>query len=646
MALTIKDFRLGRIDFPTIEEGFKEAVGDALEAVGAGLVAGERKPRPFDLALPVRPSSAEPNPYVEAERMRRQVRSLMENAAARLSGLYIKVAFDPEQNGWLLVGGGDLEYAEGGLAFSDYKLSFSDSYVVGRRRTHRPARRIMATDRRLITTPRDIERLVYSSAFAGTPAVARVALPHGATDARARNIVSASITQTLPTADGGSAILANNLSNGDVVSFEQPESAEGLGDVTILDRRGNKAPAEVMATKEPQATFGWEEVYGPDYPLSEGDIPTLQNGLCRLRYVTQGTALCIAIDQFEAGAWVERSRVVPYADNYAESLVFAQVKEWTPDRAVVFFRAKTPSSNIDVYMILQRGWTGPRFEAYCRPTAGSVNAPHLWYFPADSNEMLYVNQTTIKFSTENWTTSLGFMPENMEPWAVLMPVAGGGIAHSFAPSAPLADTLPANSSVGFGSARKSLRFKGTTPSATATGWIGMDFRLGGSEAPRIFEAETHRNTASVTTSQVADGTASAGQAVEETQAAETNPTLLEPLGGTAIGLVGLSSYAIWVRVRVVTAGATASVRAAFGGTIGSIKTTNSTTFVWLLLGTIVKPTASTRFQLNEWRSAGTGNTRVDRVVCVPLEAAAEDGLIDLAQTSLYDARGIAELVTR
>jgi hypothetical protein len=644
--LTIKDFKLGRMYFPTLEDALAESVGDGLEAVGAGLAAGERKPRPMDLTIPVSASSKEANPYADGDRMRRQVRSLMENPAARLSGLYMIVAFDPELNGWALIGGGKLEYDTGGVAFADYKLTLSDSYVVGKRRTHRPARRVAAFDRRLITTPRDYEGQVFSTSFASSPAVVQVALPHGATDARARSIASAQQVRSLATADGGSANIYSGLVNGDVLSFEQPESAEGLGDVVIYDRRGVAAPAELMTVKEPQATFGWEEVYGPDYPLTEGDPPVMQNGICRMRYLA-APAPCFALDQFSGGAWVEQARIAPAVTGVAATaLISCTVKAWTPEQAVVFCRFACGATNtVDIYYILQRGWAGPRIETYGRPSTGSQRA-EIWYYPQDANGMLFAKADAMSVSTEAWAASV-LWAENVEPWAVLAPLTGGGIHHRFAVGNVTGVTAVVLSSTTtyYGGTRKGLQFRGTTSSTTATGWCGVNIALGGAEGVRIFEAETYRNAAG-TTSEIVDVLASAEKAVEETQALETNPTLQEPLGGTAIGLLAGTSYGIWARVKAVTAGGTASVRAQIGGALGSIKTTTATAYIWVYLGPITKPLAGSRFQVNEWRSVGTGNTRIDRLIVLPLEVATDDGVLDLGAASLYDARAVPELVSR
>lgn len=564
--LTIADFKLGRMSFPTIEDALKEAVGDALEATGLGLAAGEGKARSFPLVIPVRASSSELNPYADGDRMRRQVRSMMENAKLRLGGLYMRCLFDTELNAWLLIGAGDLEYDDGGVTFANYKLSLNDSYMVGRPRTHRAARRIEAIDRRLSTTPRDIERLVYSSAFAATPAVAQTALPSGVVDLRSRGGVSTSVLPPLATADAGSVVPLKGVVQGDVISFEQPESAMNLGDVLVLDRRGFKAPAGMMEAKEPQETYGWEEVYGTDYPLSSEDIPVLSNGLCRIRHMTT-PGFSFALDQFSGGGWVERGRIVPMANTTATSAFTfpaqpATVKEWTPERAVVMCRFNCGGTGtVDVYIILQRGWSAPRIEVYTRP--GSEVRANVTYVPNDASGMLLSMPSALRVSAEGWASTVA-IAESDEPWFVLAPVSGGGVRHNFAAGAP-GNVVTTENTFYYGATRYALRYEGSKASATTTGWAGLELSLGGTESVTIFEAETYRNTGSATSSEVTETDASGEKAVQDTQVAETANTLLEPVGGTAIGLKSLSAYALWGRVKVIP-----SYKAAVLGTAGIV----------------------------------------------------------------------------
>lgn len=653
--LTIADFKLGRMVFPTIYEGFKEAVGDTLDTVGAGLAAGERKPRSFPLTIPVRASSHELDPYADGDRMRRQVRSLMDNARLRLGGLYMEVAFDAEQNGWMLIGGGDLEYAEGGVTLADYKLTLNDAYRVGQRRTHRRALRIEARDRRLSTTPRDTERLVYSTGFAASLAVVQVALPHGVTDVLSRAPGGVSQAPAAETVDGGSVTLVKGVIHGDVVSYEQPEEDMDLGDVLVFDRRGVTNPVGLMAAKDPQVDYGWEEVYGQNYPLTEGDVPVLQNGLCRVRYLVQGSSSVFAVDQFSGGIWVERQRIAPLlyigaTARYGVTFLSAQVREWTPERAVVLCRfATNESTPFDCYLTLHRGWSGPRVETYVRP-AGYSNEYQaaVIAMPAPNFGFAITSSKGARASSESWSETLTF-GESDEPWFALSQLESGTSRLSYAINVPSSVVLRGTDSTLFGATRKGFSVGGTkTGGGTEalklrTGYASLEVRQGATGSA-VFEAETYRNV-SGTTSETSVAEASGGKAVQDTQAAATNRTVYEPAGGTALGLTSGSTYAVFVRARAVTAGGTASIKAEIS-TASATKTTTSNTFTWIYMGTITKSSASARFAIWAWRSAGTGNVEVDRVVVVPHTMADQEGAGDVGAQSLYDSRAISELVAR
>jgi hypothetical protein len=89
------------------------------------------------------------------------------------------------------------------------------------------------------------------------------------------------------------------------------------------------------------------------------------------------------------------------------------------------------------------------------------------------------------------------------------------------------------------------------------------------------------------------------------------------------------------------------VRAQTGATTGPVKTTTSTTYVWLDLGDITAN--GTTLQIRAW--IGSGTLFVDRIEAHKMEdrtAAAPlyDGARDLAQESLYDSRSPQTIVSR
>jgi hypothetical protein len=271
-----RDAFLGRLGFPTILDDLKESVGDALQTVSAGVVPGERSARPFTLSLPVHGSRDDPDKLVAGLRMGRQVRGLIENPDVRLQGLYLRLDFDSELNGWLLIGAADLEYSDGGPSLGEFKLTFSDCYRIGSRRTHRPARRVDLADRRLSTTPRDTLESIFSTDFAAVAAVARTYLPVDALQPVGYGGVPVA-PAAVPTLRGDLGLLTGRP-DGEAIVFDQLEANFGKADVLVLDRGLAPSPTYTPAGDvDPQGNYAWEEVYGTDQPLTDGDVPVLDN---------------------------------------------------------------------------------------------------------------------------------------------------------------------------------------------------------------------------------------------------------------------------------------------------------------------------------------------------------------------------------
>ena len=238
MAQADYTLALGRLLTVTVLEELKESYGDGLDAVGPVLVGPEAKPRPFSLTLPVSGNGHRTDWYEAGRRLRRQVHGLMENTPARMEGLYLRWDVDPESNGWLLVGGGDLEAQDGGVTFADWKLTLTDCYRVGSLATHRQARRGQMYDRRAAGVPLDTLRRVYGAVFTSVTPLPLIYLPAGASDVTGYNgrlpKLGANSVQDAAT----TAPVVADASAGEVFSFERPESSFGIGDVVVYNRLG------------------------------------------------------------------------------------------------------------------------------------------------------------------------------------------------------------------------------------------------------------------------------------------------------------------------------------------------------------------------------------------------------------------------
>lgn len=227
---------LGPLALPTLKGDVTETMGDQLETIGAGVVPGERRPRPLTLRIPVHGEVIDTDRWNAGLRLRRQLRALLENSAARLQGLYLNWSVDPELNCWLLIGGGDLKYATGGITFADFEVELTDCYRVANRRTHRDARRVITIDRRLVTTPRDQLGTLFSTDFAAATDLNRHFCPVEATD-----LVRVALRSRAPsgpwTTGEGSLRVVDGLLDGEVVDFEQAENLMHRAITRVFDAR-------------------------------------------------------------------------------------------------------------------------------------------------------------------------------------------------------------------------------------------------------------------------------------------------------------------------------------------------------------------------------------------------------------------------
>lgn len=385
--MAIYDLRLGRIQLPTVTSDVSESLGDSLEVVGSGITAGERKPKPFAVEIPVYGDPRSTDPYSTGQRLRRQIRSLIDNPDARV-GVYFQWDVDTEQSGWLIVGGGELDYAPGGMTMSDYLLKLSDCYRVGQPRTHRPASQLVALDRRQASVFRDTLKTITGTDWSSlTPTVVHY-LPVGATDVLGPSRRPVSFGTSIASADGSIPVVTSSavaVYNGAALSYELADADRRKGDVVIFDRRGLAAPTGVNVVATDMQAAGWEEVYGNNYPWSSADLPVLDNRVCRLRW--DATSKVLALDGYDSPNWTERGRIALFGAPTSTTLAqldelvgLPTVLEWTPARAVISFnirRAADPGMRAQVIVTLQRGWRGPRVEMYAGYYPGQTVKPGL-----------------------------------------------------------------------------------------------------------------------------------------------------------------------------------------------------------------------------------------------------------------------------
>jgi hypothetical protein len=418
---------------------------------------------------------------------------------------------------------------------------------------------------------------------------------------------------------------------------------------------------------DPQVDPGWEELYGLDQPRTPGDVPVIANGLCRVMYTATYAAYIVEV--FMAGiGYVEIGRVTTWCEESGTVIQHgviqdATVQEWTPERGVIRVVTSATSSGksyrMETYVTLQRGWTGPRFECYPSPnTAGSPLGAHIRWSAAGAADLigLVTGATTRPLIASElgavWPAGPLVLDANGEPWFA---VYGGDRTVVMKPTRIADKVRTYDDTVAYGALRKAVALCSDYGTAQA-GYISA--RIGLAPAAIQTEAEAIRNVgstqvaASATAAVVVEAGTSGGSVVEESQGAETastlvrDPTILTP-----------GKWAIWIRARVVNAGATGSFRAgfvrvapAYNSSTGLV-TTTSTTYTWLYLGEATAADTQNYFYVNAFRSAGTGTVRIDKVLAVPMEMRTTappsyDGVRDQALANLYDTRVVPELVSR
>lgn len=260
--------------------------------------------------------------------------------------------------------------------------------------THRPGRRVTIADRRTGQWPRDTRDQLYSTDFGGfaTALAFPAALPAGL------SAVTRSSRRTVSTSNGFQPPGEVNrlwqdyaAVDGEVLAYD-PDSeswptrsryldAEEWGSVRAWDLSGaGTYPPSVAGYTEAHdldpTGYGWERVYGdlldPFAPLA------IDNGFCRLIWLGASTTGGLAIESWKH-ATTHYQRVGRVFN--AAGAGRARIVELTKERVVVEWRTGPKAMRA----ILQRGWHGPRLEAY-NDTVEEADLAVLEYLPASAEE--------------------------------------------------------------------------------------------------------------------------------------------------------------------------------------------------------------------------------------------------------------------
>ena len=351
----------------------------------------------------------------------------------------------------------------------------------------------------------------------------------------------------------------------------------------------------------------------------------LDNSLVRVRWDNANTD-GLMLERWNGTAWTEAGKLLIWrigdTSGFCDTLVRAELVASDPERAtvrMVLRRAADSFSREEVFVTLQRGWLGPRVEVYPSPlAAGTPAGAAITYTMKASGAATAtrqdavvanaqpVQQTDTTFSASySAAVTLGAGTFSVgENHATLLPNTGEGAANVAVVQTGVSALVFGDSSA-WGAARNGLAISGT-----ALGYVSAQWALPALAANQNLEAESM--TLSAGTAAGADAGASGGNAASATRVAEADHVTRATYTGGRYG-----RFRILARVRNAAAG-TLNVRAQTGATTGAIRSTTSTTYVWLDLGEIVFSAAADTLQIRAWRT-GAGTLWVDRVVGYPVE---------------------------
>lgn len=460
----------------------------------------------------------------------------------------------------------------------------------------------------------------------------------------------------------------------------------------------------------PVSAYGWQEVYGPDYPWSwtngttPADTPTLENGLIRVRYDTGtgGAGSGAGQPGFRVDAWTgttysEQGKMnverIGDSTGLCNTWISSSLVEWTPDRAVflcVLANSADAYSRERVYVTVQRGELSVQFECYPALKAAGTNADAaLVWTPALNSGTPDLNQSVLKIDSQGTGTPSTF-PVTWTPGAAGTAAyaatagtgSGTGNSGQFGSGAttlgnanfttsenwasilrcPTTYNIPGpyqHTLVVVQAANAILQYKGTT-GGSATAAYGT--------ATNVYLASS-QNAAGYMQVQVAFGATVAQQVLEaESMTLGSGSTITVDAaasGGDSVTATRTTdanahvTQATWpnsfnatyrVIIRAKVSANSASFYAKTGATTGTTRTAiSSTTYVEVDLGEIVANGST--LEIHAWMSGGAGTVSVDRIEATLVQDRARTGAIfsgarDQGQSALMDSQTRGCLVAR
>jgi hypothetical protein len=153
-------------------------------------------------------------------------------------------SFDPELDGWYIIGGGELSYDGKGLGFDEYTLSLSDVFRIGRPSTHRDGLRPETYQMTVVNQGYSLDFLgQLQTSVAATGSISDSSslpywfLPPGVRyPTRGGRMTRITTVNTVASQDGPIPVFTSPVR--EVHAFDLRPQERRLGDVKVWDRRG------------------------------------------------------------------------------------------------------------------------------------------------------------------------------------------------------------------------------------------------------------------------------------------------------------------------------------------------------------------------------------------------------------------------
>ncbi|MHB1950154.1 MAG: hypothetical protein ACYCQK_01615, partial [Acidiferrobacteraceae bacterium] len=449
--MSVSGITVGRLTLG-VSTALTEPTGDPVGQQGGAVVPAPRTAPQATLALGTLLSAA--TTVADAQTLRRQLRSALNNTPLKL-GMFLYVVYpdDEEQNGWYVPDQSTLAGTDAVSWLAGLWVTGSGAWWLGgRQRTHREARQMWLKTLTGALYPRDVLGWILSTDFSALPVLNLSVLPNGATSA-SDSVTGGVLSGALLPAgrDAGQCVLVEGLSDLTTVAYERAESALNLSDVIVYDRRGQiTAPSTGPDTD-------WQEVYGPDWPWNwqtsgqPNDAPVLDNGLVRVRYDASTGEPGFRVDVWSGSAYVEQGKLTVFrigdSSGYCNTFVSAGILAgdnggWTPERCVVrcvLAESSDAYSREEVFITVQRGWLGARFEVYPAPKANgtSADARLIWtpngpdaedtimFEPSTAQPPAAATDSVWSTVSSNWTSAAGTFSSTTANFLSVLRCIGG-----------------------------------------------------------------------------------------------------------------------------------------------------------------------------------------------------------------------------